>query len=84
MNGIFGKLLCSHPETAGEPDENGQAICTACGELVTVTLTPALFRRTCELVRRDFGMAGRHSMRCVETPDGWCCADDCTIGARTA
>jgi hypothetical protein len=69
---------CLHREMP-DVDEDGRAICTACGQPVQATLTPSLLAETFEMVRRDHGSYGHHSMRCVDTPDGWVCADDCRM-----
>lgn len=71
---------CGHWEMTA-PDENGVAICVACGAAFPVVLTRAVLVNAFERVRRDHGPYGAHSMACVETPDGWCCALDCTLGA---
>jgi hypothetical protein len=67
---------CGHWEMTA-PDGNGVAICVRCGAAFPVVLTGALMREQAELVRR-----GPHSMACVDTPDGWCCAPDCVAERR--
>jgi hypothetical protein len=71
---------CGHWEMTA-PDENGVAICVKCGTaIVGQILTRDLLVEAFERVRRDHGSYGAHSMACVDTPDGWCCATDCTMG----
>lgn len=77
MGGFWN--ACSHRRMT-DADEDGKAVCVGCGAVVQVALTSTVLTETFEMVRRDFGsLGGRHSMRCVDTPEGWCCADDCQI-----
>jgi hypothetical protein len=75
--GVWGGV-CLHGDLSG-PDAVGGRLCLGCG--VHVPGLRADIMRGIEMMRRDFGVGGRHLMRCVETPDGWCCASGCEIGA---
>jgi hypothetical protein len=70
--------FCAHEHTTN-PDEMGEALCAACGNVVRTTLTLANLTDTFERIRRDHGRFGRHSMRCVHSDLGWVCADDCAL-----
>jgi len=77
----MNSLWCAHLDVTPD-DPDGRAFCVKCGALTSQRLTLPLLLNTFEAIRRDHGMAGRHSMRCVDTPEGWCCADDCTLTIR--
>lgn len=68
---------CMHLETT-DVDEDGKAVCVKCGATLQQRLTRELLTETFEIVRRQ----GYHSMKCVETELGWCCADDCPTVKR--
>jgi hypothetical protein len=68
---------CTHPRHSDVV--NGQAICLDCGFVLEPFLTARALDRTIESIRRDYGDGYRHSMSCVDTPAGWCCASDCTM-----
>lgn len=72
---------CWHSPTS-PADENGEAICSACGAVVVTTLTKNLMMRQFETIRRNHGHYGSHSMRCVDSDAGWVCAEDCSIPRR--
>lgn len=73
---------CAHSETT-PADEDGYAICCACGARIPTRLTPALLHSTFDALLRDHGRYGRHSRRCVNSDLGWVCADDCRMVRRT-
>ena len=73
----FWDTYCSHPRHTDIVD--GQALCVDCGDVVEPFITQRGLERMAALIERDYGYAGRHSLACVPTPDGWCCATDCTM-----
>ncbi len=70
---------CMHLKTTAT-DEDGKAICLKCGATIQLVLTRELFMETVEQVKRS----GYHSMDCVETDEGWCCASGCPSVRRAA
>lgn len=73
-------MWCAHYEQS-PPDEDGTTICLRCGiALPGSVLTRQLMEETIERVKRQ----GYHSMRCVPTDEGWCCADDCPSRSELA
>jgi hypothetical protein len=73
-------IWCAHLNHG--PTLEGRAICGDCGAVVRTQLTRELMDETVEMIKRDHGMFGRHSMACVESDLGWCCADDCSFPAN--
>jgi hypothetical protein len=70
---------CTHSQTT-EADEMGDALCVSCGAKVRTTLTRAGLLDAFDTVYRNFGLAGRHSKRCVILEDrSWVCAEDCRM-----
>jgi hypothetical protein len=69
---------CWHQELTPEDDE-GRAVCVACGEVVTTRLTEADFFAGMRAAFRYGYGEHHHAQDCMNTSEGWCCAPGCTV-----